>query len=104
MTNSDAYLLGRAITNRITTVYAIRMAGMFMMVLGTIWVRTHILPRWLALITFASAAILLISIGFSAWVMLIFPIWVLVISLYILYLNFLINKGELDLDGLTPEE
>ena len=104
MTNSDAYLLGRAITNRITTVYAIRMAGMFMIVLGTIWVRTQILPRWLALITFASAAILLISIGFSAWVMLIFPVWVLVISLYILYLNFLINKGELDLDGLTPEE
>jgi len=27
-----------------------------------------------------------------------------VISLYILYLNFLINKGELDLDRLTPEE
>ena len=104
MTNSDAYLLGRAITNRITTVYAIRMAGMFMIVLGTIWVRTQILPRWLALITFASAAILLISIGFSAWVMLIFPVWVLVISLYILYLNFLINKGELDFDGLTPEE
>ena len=104
MANSDAFLLGRSITNRITTIYAIRMAGMFMIVLGTIWVRTKLMPRWLALITYASAAVLLISVGFSHWVILIFPGWVLVISAYVLYLNFLFQKGELEIDGLTPEE
>jgi len=102
--NSDALLLARSITNRITTIYAIRMAGMFMIVLGTIWVRTQIMPRWLALITYASAAVLLISVGFSHWVILIFPAWVLVISAYILYLNFLFQKGELEIEGLTLDE
>ena len=38
----------RAIIYRFNNVYAIRMAGMFMMVLGTIWVRTGLMPRWLA--------------------------------------------------------
>jgi hypothetical protein len=40
LTSGGVYLLARAISNRITSVYAIRMAGMFMFVLGTIWVRT----------------------------------------------------------------
>lgn len=101
MIHSDSFLLARSITNRITTIYAIRMAGMFMIVLGTIWVRTQIMPRWLALITFVSAALLLISIGFSHWVTLLFPLWVLLISIYILYLNFLFKKGKLDIEALN---
>jgi hypothetical protein len=104
MINSDAFLLGRSITNRLTTIYAIRMAGMFMIVLGTIWVRTRIMPRWLALVTYILAAVLLISVGFTHWVILIFPAWVLVISAYILYLNFLFQKGDLDIEGLTLED
>jgi hypothetical protein len=104
MINSDAFLLGRSITNRLTTIYAIRMAGMFMIVLGTIWVRTRIMPRWLALATYLLAAVLLISVGFTHWVILIFPAWVLVISAYILYLNFLFQKGDLDIEGLTLED
>jgi len=72
--DGGAHLLGRSITNHLITIYAIRMAGMFMIVLGTIWVCTRILPRWLALITFGSAIILLISIGFTHWVILVFPI------------------------------
>jgi len=35
--SSEGYLLTRAISNRITTVYTIRMAGMFMFVLGAMW-------------------------------------------------------------------
>jgi hypothetical protein len=104
MINSDAFLLGRSITNRLTTIYAIRMAGMFMIVLGTIWVRTRIMPRWLALVTYILAAVLLISVGFTHWVILIFPAWVLVISAYILYLNFLFQKGDLDIESLTLED
>jgi hypothetical protein len=104
MINSDSFLLARSITNRITTIYAIRMAGMFMIVLGTIWVRTQIMPRWLALITYVSAAVLLISIGFTHWVTLLFPLWVLLISMYILYLNLLFKKGKLDIDALNLEE
>ena len=102
--NGDAYLLARSISQRITTIYTIRMAGMFMTVLGTIWVRTQLLPRWLALLTFIFAVVLLISIGFSPWVMLVFPVWVVLISTYILYLNYLIKQGDLQIDLQPPKK
>lgn len=77
---SNAYQTARSISNRITVTYSIRMAGMFMMVLGTIWMRTRLMPRWLVLLTFILAIVLLLSIGISHWVTLIFPAWVLIIS------------------------
>jgi hypothetical protein len=36
---------------RIINVYAIKMAGVFMISLGTIWVRTRVMPCWLAFLT-----------------------------------------------------
>jgi len=89
---SGVYTYSRAVMYRISNVYAIRMAGVFMISLGTISVRTRILNRGLALLTYGLAVILLLSIGLSLWVTLIFPSWVLAVSLYILVLN-LRRKG-----------
>jgi hypothetical protein len=72
---------------RITNVYAIRMSGVFMISLATISVRTRIMPRGLAFLTYALALFLLVSIGLSLWVTLIFPGWVLMVSVCILVLN-----------------
>jgi hypothetical protein len=81
------------------------MAGMFMFVLGTIWVRTQVMPRWLALVTYALAAVLLISIGFTPWVVLVFPAWVFVISVYILILNYRVQDKDAEKrDGLTLDD
>jgi hypothetical protein len=99
LTGSDGLLLARAITNRINTIYAVRMAGMFMIVLGTIWVRTQIMPRWLAFITYGLALLLLVSIGLTHWVTLVFPAWVFVISVYILVLKY--RFQDEDRDGLN---
>ena len=85
---------------KFNNVFAIRMAGMFMIVLGTIWVRTGLMPRWLALLTFLTALTLLIGISFYPWITLLFPIWVLVISAYILVLNYRYNHEQ---DGVTLE-
>lgn len=87
MIGSEIYALARIIINELN-VYTIRMAGMFMFVLGTIWVRTQVMPRWLAIVTYALALLLLISIGSTSWLDLIFPVWVFVISVYILILNY----------------
>ena len=84
---SGVYIYSRAVISRITNVYAIRMAGVFMISLGTISIRTRILHRGLAFLTYALALFLLFSIGLSVWVTLIFPGWVLIISIYILVLN-----------------
>jgi hypothetical protein len=87
MIDSGLYTFGRQVLYQISSVYAMRMAGVFMISLGTIWVRTRTMPRWLAFLTYGLALVLLLSIGYSLWVMLIFPAWVLVISIYILATN-----------------
>lgn len=102
LVGGDGLLVAREITYRINTIYSVRMAGMFMIVLGTIWVRTEIMPRWLALITFGLAVVLLVSIGLTHWVTLVFPAWVILISLYILHLIFLARKEDEEI--LTLEE
>ncbi|MGH7147652.1 MAG: hypothetical protein ACREOW_02720 [Thermodesulfobacteriota bacterium] len=84
---SGVYTFVRAVTYRINNVYAVKMAGVFMISLGTIWVRTRVMPRWLALLTYVLALGLLLSIGSSLWVTLIFPAWVCAVSVYILVLN-----------------
>jgi MFS family permease len=85
--DSGLYTFGRAVMYRISNIYAIRMAGVFMISLATISVRTRIMHRGLAFLTYGLALVLLVSIGLNLWVTLIFPTWVLVISVYILALN-----------------
>jgi hypothetical protein len=84
---SGLYTFSRAVMWRISNVYAIRMAGVFMISLGTISVRTRIMHRGLAFLTYALALVLLLSIDQNLWVTLLFPGWVLIVSVYILALN-----------------
>ncbi|TQM57959.1 hypothetical protein [Humibacillus xanthopallidus] len=82
--SGDTVSFGRAVMLQIGNVYALRMAGVFMISLGTIWMRTGLMPRWLAAVTFVLAALLLFVINLSLWTGLVFPGWVLVVSLLIL--------------------
>ena len=77
----------RALMIELSNVYALRMAGVFMLSLGTIWLRTGLMPRWLVILTYLLAVSLLIIINLSLWVTLIFPAWVLIISVETLVLN-----------------
>jgi len=81
------YTFGRAVTYEVVNVYAMKMAGVFMISTATISVRTRIMPRWMSLLTYVVALVLLLSIGFVAWAILLFPLWVLLISVYILVMN-----------------
>ena len=84
LVDSGVFAYGRAVMFHVINVYAVRMAGVFMISLGTIWLRTGLMHRGWALVTYALAAVLLVSIGVSLWVTLIFPGWVLAVSLYFL--------------------
>jgi hypothetical protein len=95
------YRLSRSVIYNFNNVYAIRMAGMHMLVLGTIWFRTMVMPRWIVLITYLLAALLMFTINLFPWITLAFPGWVLVISFYVLILNFRYGKEEASSDGLT---
>ena len=85
--DSGMYTLIRAVMYRVTNVYAIKMAGVFMISLATIWVRTRLMPRSLAFLTYVLALALLLTISSSPWVTLIFPAWVGAVSVYILMTN-----------------
>lgn len=60
--------------------YALRMAAVFMISLATIWLKTRLMPRWLAVLSYLLALALLIVSEISKWVELVFPAWVLVVS------------------------
>ena len=81
------YKFGRTVTYEIMNVYAMKMAGVFMMTTCTLSLRTLIIPRWMAYLGFALALFLLLSLGIVYWAPLVFPLWVLLISIHILRAN-----------------
>jgi hypothetical protein len=51
-------------------------------------------PRWLATAGYAIAVVLLLTVGYFAWVELLFPLWVLVLSLHILVTSVRRGRGH----------
>jgi len=91
---SGVYTFGRTVTYGIVNVYAMKMAGVFMMSTSTVSLRTGIIPRWMAFLGFACALFLLLSLNFFEWAPLVFPIWILMISVYILWANLKNSQSE----------
>ncbi|WP_431972125.1 hypothetical protein [Nocardia sp. bgisy134] len=87
---------GREVVLGINHVYAVRMAAVFMITLATIFLRTRIMPRWLPLLTYPLALLLLIVFSLNLWVALVFPSWVLVVSVTILIGNRPKSRPALD--------
>ena len=85
---------GRAVMLQVSNVYALRMAGVLLISLATMWLRTGVLPRWLAIVTYVAAAVLLVVTSVSLWVTLIFPAWVLGVSVLILFINYRRRPAE----------
>jgi hypothetical protein len=85
--HSDLYGFSRATTYELTNTYAIKMAGVFMISTCTLFLRLKLAPRWMAFLGYALAVILLFSIGFISWASLVFPLWTLLLSVYILIEN-----------------
>lgn len=76
--------LGRNATSALLNVYCMRMAAVFTITTVTIARRTGIISRWLGAAGLLTALVLLVGVGFSAWVELLFPVWILALSIDIL--------------------
>jgi hypothetical protein len=87
-----AYALTRAEIFQTMNVHGIKMAGVFMLSTSTILLRTSIVPRWIAFLGYGLGAVLLLSIGIIRWIPLVFPIWVFLISVAILFENSISRK------------
>jgi hypothetical protein len=81
---SDVYHYARLTMAQIFGVYALRMAAVFCLSQATLWIRTGVMPRWMALLTYAVALLLMFVVSQSLWVVLVFPAWVFLVSAYIL--------------------
>jgi hypothetical protein len=77
-----------AVTTALVTTFAIRMAAVFTIVCTNLGRRAGIVPRWLLLIGYLVGLALLLAPPRTVWAVLLFPLWVLLLSGYILVSSF----------------
>lgn len=86
--DSSTYYFGRRITDALINLFAMKMAAVFMISACTIGLRTAIFSRWVAFLGYACALVLLVVIANWRWITLVFPTWMLVVSMQILLAEF----------------
>ncbi len=86
--DSETYYLCRRTIDTLLNLFAMKMAGVFVISTCTIGLRSAILPRWVAFIGYACAAALLIVIANWKWIALVFPLWMLLVSIQMLVAEF----------------
>jgi len=59
---------GKMVVLTTTKTYAIRMAAVFMISSATIWLRTGLMPKWLAVLSYLVAVAVLVASDVSMWV------------------------------------
>lgn len=64
--------------------FALRMAAVFVFSTSSIQLAAGILPKWLGQVGFAVGVVLLLTPTFSDWLALVFPAWVLALSMAVL--------------------
>ena len=92
--NSSMYAFARAVTYVTLNTYSMRMGGVFMISSCTLFMRTRVTPRWVAWLGYGLALVLLLSISHFSVVSLLFPLWVLLVSVYILIENMRRNAAS----------
>ncbi|MFF4283705.1 hypothetical protein ACFY0R_00070 [Streptomyces sp. NPDC001633] len=83
----DLWTYGRT-TLTLLASYAMRMAAVFTLSTTTIGLALRVFPRWLAWLGYAAALVLLFVVGTVPWTELVFPLWMLATSTYILGASF----------------
>jgi len=82
--DSGGYEFARAAIFALSNTFGVRMAGVFMLSTGTIWWGAGAVPRWMVGLTYLLAVLQLLGPGISLWMTLVFPVWVLIVSIHFL--------------------
>ena len=82
--DADVYAYGRDSAQTLLSVYGMRMAAVFTLSVSTVGLRTGAIPRWVSYVGYATSCLLLLAAGEHRWTQLVFPSWVLLVSLMIL--------------------
>ena len=81
--DAGVWTFGRHVTQALISVYAMRMAAVFTLSVSSVALRGRLLPRWVVLLGYVVAVLLLVTGGSNRWVALAFPAWVLLLSVMI---------------------
>ena len=84
---SATFHFARAAAYSMMNVYTVKMAGVFMVTTSTIAIYTGFAPRWIAILGYLLALLLLFGSYYLSWSFVVFPLWVLVMSIYIFFDN-----------------
>ncbi len=85
--SSGTFHFARAAAYSIVNIYMIKMACVFMFTTSTVAIFTGFAPRWLAFLGYILSLLLLCFSYYVSWSFLVFPLWVFLISIYILLEN-----------------
>lgn len=83
MINSATFHFGRGLAYGMVNVYLVKTASVFMITTSTIALYTRLTSRWLAYCGFAVALVLLVGSYYIDWSLVVFPFWVLLVSVNI---------------------
>ncbi len=83
----DTFVFVWTLAFSLMNVYAIKMAGVFMISTSTVALKTQLVPRYIALLGFGLAMFLLFGSQYWNWSFFVFPLWVLLLSSQILIDN-----------------
>jgi hypothetical protein len=82
--NSATFHFARAAAYSILNIYMIKIAGVFMISTSTVAIYTGFAPRWIAILGYGLSLLLLLGSYYVSWSFLVFPLWVFLISAFIL--------------------
>jgi hypothetical protein len=80
LVNSATFHFARASIYSLINIYMIKMAAVFIISTSTVAISTGFAPRWIALLGYALAAVVLLGSSYMTWSFVVFPIWVLLVS------------------------
>jgi hypothetical protein len=80
----ELFAFGRSSTQALISVYAMRMAAVFTLSVSTVGIRTAAMPRWVSYVGYVVALTLFVAADAFKWSQLVFPAWVLLVSVVLL--------------------
>jgi hypothetical protein len=84
-----------AVSTSLLTTFSIRMAAVFTLVVTTVGRRNSIVPSWLVVVGYLTAVVLLFAPPRTLWATLLFPVWVFLLSVYLIF-------GSAQTEGRPP--
>jgi hypothetical protein len=88
----QVWRFGRRLVFELMNTYGLRMAAVFAIATTTLARRLRVLPTWLQVVGYSSGLALLLAASSVPWAEMLFPVWVLLVSIRILRAG----RGALD--------